>query len=66
LTDLQFSEPPAGGVLAKDEDELGVFQIQLLRAGRGAGSDHLGDLCTEKTENVKRKKKKFSCDKKRE
>lgn len=47
-TDLQFSEPPARGVLAQDEDELVIFKIQLLGAGRGVSSEHLGDLCTRK------------------
>lgn len=47
-TDLQFSEPPARGVLAQDEDELIIFKIQLLGAGRGVSSEHLGDLCAHK------------------
>lgn len=32
-TDLQFSQPPAGGVLAEDEDELATLQVEQLRAG---------------------------------
>lgn len=46
--DLQFSKPPARGVLAEDENELAIFQIQLFWAGRGVGSHHLGNLCAHK------------------
>lgn len=51
-TDLQFPKPPTRGVLAEDEDELAIFQIELFRAGRGVGPEHLGDLCAHKDANT--------------
>lgn len=48
MTDLQFSEPPARHVLAKDNNELSVLQSQLLGSHRGMSSDHLSDLCVQR------------------
>lgn len=46
--DLQFSHPPPGGVLAKDEDELANFKMQLVSTNRSVSCDDLGDLCAQK------------------
>lgn len=47
-SDLQFSHPPPGGVLAKDEDELANFKMQLVSTNRSVSCDDLGDLCAQK------------------
>ena len=43
-SDLQLSQPPAGGGPGEDEDELARGEGQLLRPARRVGGGHLGDV----------------------
>ncbi|KAG7239148.1 hypothetical protein INR49_029899 [Caranx melampygus] len=45
VTYLQFPEPPAGGVLSQDHDQLPWRQLQLMHRWGDGGADCLGDLC---------------------
>lgn len=45
MTDLQFPEPPASGVLGQDHNQLPCRQTQLMYRRGNGGGNCLGDLC---------------------